>query len=322
MKKFTYLLLLLSAIKPISSYASLNPSDTLNLNRSIYVNSSLTENPYGESTKWFETINYRLGFHGDYVFDRKMISAASQATETGLWNPAYHKDVIKFSLNTNSCHFVLNVRKHFDLFFNLGASKFNLKGTSDLFNLSGTFDNKQVFVNNGTAELETKSGCHKTVGLRYAKHICHTIVGLSFAYNHSKPRIHRIGMNTGSTQFNLEEFKKTYLDYKEWSFGFALSENIGCLSPYLGITCSKAMVDMNKKTFYPSLTMPNPLLGPSPTATAQLTNVSLKLNSLKNRFSFGTTVGCGLYANSLVSVNVEAALINKHSVKASGLIRF
>lgn len=192
----------------------------------------MSGDPCDPCATWCDAISLRVGFYGDYVFDRvlktdvsKMFSmgaaptspnsAADSSTSAERNNPAYGKHMHDAEWFTNAGYIALNIWDRFDIFCTLGATSGYFKGNSSSFNLIGligisgsSLDNKypNASISNGVVELYTDTSFSWSVGARGALWECGcATLGAEFQYAQSKPRVQELNVLSNVAQFTVHK---------------------------------------------------------------------------------------------------------------------
>lgn len=192
----------------------------------------MSGDPCDPCATWCDAISLRVGFYGDYVFDRvlktdvsKMFlmgtaptspsSAVDSNTTAERANPAYGKHMHDAEWFTNAGYIALNIWDRFDVFCTLGATSGYFKGNSSSFNLIGligisgsSLDNKypNANISNGVVELYTDTTFSWSVGARGALWECGcATLGAEFQYAQSKPRVQELNVLSNVAQFTIHK---------------------------------------------------------------------------------------------------------------------
>lgn len=247
MRKLLKSVLVFAALGSASSLQALpvgNPAEP-----SLMIDGILWEgfggDPCDPCTTWCDAVSLRLGYYGDYVFDRVLktdvnkefeMGAAPTTTDTdGLANdpttttprsnPAYGKHFQDAEMFTNAAFMALNIWDRFDVFCTLGATNGYLKGNSASFNLVGLFGTKtqatqfntakivpNVSLSQAVVELYTDTAFAWSVGARAALWECGcATLGASFQYAQSKPKVEELNVLCNAAEFTINK-PKGYVD--------------------------------------------------------------------------------------------------------------
>nr|ADB92449.1 major outer membrane protein [Chlamydia pecorum]ADB92450.1 major outer membrane protein [Chlamydia pecorum] len=196
----------------------------------------MSGDPCDPCATWCDAISLRVGFYGDYVFDRvlktdvpKMFSMGTAPTsannapttsnaKSDRDNPAYGKHMHDAEWFTNAGYIALNIWDRFDIFCSLGATSGYFKGNSASFNLigligiSGTQLQDTMYPNasisNGVVELYTDTTFSWSIGARGALWECGcATLGAEFQYAQSKPRVQELNVLSNAAQFTVHRPK-------------------------------------------------------------------------------------------------------------------
>nr|ANF04022.1 major outer membrane protein [Chlamydia trachomatis] len=241
MKKLLKSVLVFAALSSASSLQALpvgNPAEP-----SLMIDGILWEgfggDPCDPCTTWCDAISMRMGYYGDFVFDRVLktdvnkefemgeaLAGASGNTTSTLsklverTNPAYGKHMQDAEMFTNAACMTLNIWDRFDVFCTLGATSGYLKGNSASFNLVGLFGDgvnatkpaadsiPNVQLNQSVVELYTDTTFAWSVGARAALWECGcATLGASFQYAQSKPKIEELNVLCNAAEFTINKPK-------------------------------------------------------------------------------------------------------------------
>ncbi|MEB2690239.1 porin [Chlamydia suis] len=201
--------------------------------------------PCDPCTTWCDAVSLRLGYYGDYVFDRVLKTDVTKEFEMGeplagatgnttstlstlkaRENPAYGKHFQDAEMFTNAAFMALNIWDRFDVFCTLGATNGYLKGNSAAFNLVGLFGDDEdatqpandsipnVSLSQAVVELYTDTAFAWSVGARAALWECGcATLGASFQYAQSKPKVEELNVLCNAAEFTINK-PKGYVDQK------------------------------------------------------------------------------------------------------------
>lgn len=241
MKRLLKSVLVFAALGSASSLQALpvgNPAEP-----SLMIDGILWEgfggDPCDPCTTWCDAVSLRLGYYGDYVFDRVLktdvakdfemgthytADAGSSTTPETTSNAAYGKHFQDAEMFTNAAFMALNIWDRFDVFCTLGATNGYLKGNSAAFNLVGLFgltgtsvaatDLPNVNLTQAVVELYTDTAFAWSVGARAALWECGcATLGASFQYAQSKPKVEELNVLCNAAEFTINK-PKGYVDQK------------------------------------------------------------------------------------------------------------
>lgn len=252
MKRLLKSVLVFAALGSASSLQALpvgNPAEP-----SLMIDGILWEgfggDPCDPCTTWCDAVSLRLGYYGDYVFDRVLKTDVNQQFEMGAAptagatntaapttltardNPAYGKHFQDAEMFTNAAFMALNIWDRFDVFCTLGATNGYLKGNSAAFNLVGLFGDNgnqatvaatsmpNVSLSQSVIELYTDTAFAWSVGARAALWECGcATLGASFQYAQSKPKVEELNVLCNAAEFTINKPK----GYVDQAFPLAIS---------------------------------------------------------------------------------------------------
>lgn len=237
MKRLLKSVLVFAALGSASSLQALpvgNPAEP-----SLMIDGILWEgfggDPCDPCTTWCDAVSLRLGYYGDYVFDRVLKTdvakefemgaaptdpsgnAAAPTQTTSRPNPAYGKHFQDAEMFTNAAFMALNIWDRFDVFCTLGATNGYLKGNSASFNLVGLFGANEttaagqtalpnVSLSQSVVELYTDTAFAWSVGARAALWECGcATLGASFQYAQSKPKVEELNVLCNAAEFTINK---------------------------------------------------------------------------------------------------------------------
>lgn len=240
MKRLLKSVLVFAALGSASSLQALpvgNPAEP-----SLMIDGILWEgfggDPCDPCTTWCDAVSLRLGYYGDYVFDRVLKTdvnkeftmgenptastgnAADTTTPKPRENSAYGKHFQEAEMFTNAAFMALNIWDRFDVFCTLGATNGYLKGNSAAFNLVGLFGDDEnaaqpigtslpnVALDQSVIELYTDTAFAWSVGARAALWECGcATLGASFQYAQSKPKVEELNVLCNAAEFTINKPK-------------------------------------------------------------------------------------------------------------------
>ncbi|ANH78500.1 porin [Candidatus Chlamydia sanziniae] len=206
--------------------------------------------PCDPCATWCDAISLRIGFYGDYVFDRILKAdvaktfgmgaeptgntATTFVTMTERDNPAYNRRIHDAEWFTNAGYLALNIWDRFDVFCTLGATSGYVKANSRAFNLVGLFgvsgatvgatELPNVSIGNGIIEMYLDTTFSWSVGARGALWECGcATLGAEFQYAQSNPHVQELNVITNVAQFSVHRPK----GYKGADSNFPLPTSAG-----------------------------------------------------------------------------------------------
>lgn len=244
---------------------------------------------------WCDCWSLRLGFYGDYVFDRYM--------EVNQRHNESH--IRQFQLFTNASYLALNFFDTVDLFATLGASKFSISTPATAFYLDG--DNTNLISN-----IDSEWYFSWSLGARMTLWECRGFaLGAEAQYFRSRPNIN---------YFQLEGYAPLYLEnsrtnYREYQLGLGGAYTIylaGCSTfvvPYFGIKWAHADVNMG------DFSIPTEIgISSSP--------VVYELYNLESENKFGVALGTTLVGCKRWSITAEGRFSDELALFINSQIRF
>jgi len=233
--------------------------------------------------------NARVGFYGDYVFER----------HTRLRRNGSHLDLSHTRLNTNAGFLAINLWHRLDLYATFGASHLFIRS-----NTEAAFGNN-IF-------LETNSGFSWSIGGHFSIYRWRNwLLGGEAQYFSACPRINYV-RNEGIIGFlpAINYFNKKVL-YQEWQVGGALAYFIGkkCCDltpiPYIGLKWSGLTANLGGVN--------NPgFLG---------TGIFI-FDRLENQRNLGFAVGVTLVGRCRMSINIEGRFADERAFSINSQFRF
>lgn len=300
--------------------------------------------PCDPCATWCDAISVRLGFYGDYVFDRFFKTSLPEVGgKEDIHNPAYDKKMTKSEVFTNAGYLALNIWDRFDVFGTLGATGLHIAGPSSAFNLEGILSNATAVngvkpftqIGNSCVKLDGKHGFSWSVGVRGSLWECGcATLGGEAQYMGARPNIDTIEVLSNTNPCIIQGDNKK-AKYSEWQVGLGISYRVNLLTPYMGIKWSRANVDFDAAVVEQPVSdvvteLPGGLNTPTwvkpssgaDAAIAPMENVQLTLNKIKSHKSFGFVVGSTLVDADKVSVTVEARFADERAIHVNSQFRF
>lgn len=199
-----------------------NPSDA-----SLLCDGLLWEGHCGDPcdpcVNWCDAFSIRVGFYGDYVFNRHMEIDRNEDDS----------DIEHTEIYTNAGLVVANFWDRLDVFATFGATNFYIDTNASAFN--GT--NQSRFL------IESETDFSWSVGARGTIWECGcTSLGAEFQYFFTRPDIRYV---------NEAAFFSVYPDsiieakYREWQFGVGISHRINIFVPYVAVKWARSQLDFD-----------------------------------------------------------------------------
>jgi len=234
---------------------------------------------------WCDAFSVRIGFYGDYVFQRnlKMQNANSSSS---------YQDIDASTIFTNAGYFALNFWDRLDFFVTLGASDWSLISNTDSFNaigggFEGVFSAPVFSWSVGTRGTIWECGC--------------TAIGAEFQYFQFRAPVQAV--TPGGAYFN--DVAGPSSRYYEWQVGLGISHRIHCFVPYIAVKWSGAKLQMHNLTNTST----------SPAYHSVLTTA-------KTAHLWGYAVGVSLIDCEKAAITGEVRLGDESAAYINGQVRF
>lgn len=228
-------------------------------------------------------LSLRLGFYGDFVFNRRMEIKATKSA------------IRRAEIFTQAGYLALNAFDHIDFFATLGTTNIYLVSPDVAFG---------VINFNVDADLRTETDFSYSVGLRAALWECNCFsIGVETQYFRTRPRINY----THNTGTDVIYAHNRHLEYKEWQIGGALAYRIPIINttttlvPYGGVRWAHAW--FNTGNLF----------------TSFIPETFFNMRTLRN---WGYAVGVTLAGCNRISVTAEARFVNETAFYVNGQLRF
>lgn len=239
---------------------------------------------------WYEGWSVRVGFYGDYVFNRKM--------EVGHYHDAAIEEV---GVTTNAGYVALNFCNRVDIFTTLGATDLCFFSNMNSFPLSN-------YVNEGI-EVLFPSAFSWSIGARAILWELGCFgVGIEGQYFRTSPDFDAIIAGVDS---NYTYSGKQNATYDEWQVGTGISYRFEihnpdiALVPYLGVSWSKASLDMDSFQLG--------IVGSGST---------IVFADLRSQNPWSYSVGATLTFFETIGISVEGRFAGQKALYVNGQIRF
>jgi major outer membrane protein len=177
---------------------------------------------------WCDAVSIRIGFYGDYVFNRHLEVDQS------------HFDAVieDTEIFTNAGYIALNFYDRLDLFTTLGATNLYIETDASGFNASP----------GSRIVIESNTDFSWSLGIRGTIWECGcTMFGAEAQYFYTRPDLTRVTLADASSVYNDHILDAKY---REWQFGIGVSHRIHIFVPYLAVKWSW------EKLFFDSATFP------------------------------------------------------------------
>lgn len=243
---------------------------------------------------WCDTWSFRVGFYGDYVFNRHLEVDQGNTKD---------RDIEKTELYTNAGYLAVNFWDRIDIFGTLGASNIRIDGNVIVF--QGTFT---AAAGGNRFRIESETDFSWSIGGRGTLYECGCFsFGAETQYFFTRPEMKRITYDDQSSvmQSNYSDFAE--MKYQEWQFGLGISYRIWNFVPYLGIKYSWADLDLDRALIAD--------INGNANTTDYFPNAD-------NQFHWGYAVGVSLVDCEKASLTLEARYPDEKAVYVNGQIRF
>ncbi|MCH9626550.1 MAG: Major outer membrane porin [Chlamydiales bacterium] len=237
---------------------------------------------------WFDAWSIRVGFYGDYVFDRKL-----------ELDHAPHKDIEITDMNTNAGYLVLNLCDRVDVFGTLGVTNFHIHSHEQPF---------QPGPNLGTDlyDIYFDQSFSWSVGARGTLFDwgCFS-VGVEGQWFQATPKLQSIdNTRTANHTYPVDTIDTCY---REWQGGLGLSYRF-CTScaafvPYAAVKWSGSKWEMDS-------------------FTTLIAGDNFALRDLRSQNLWGYAVGVTLTLCDMAGVTVEGRFGDEKALYVNGQFRF
>lgn len=235
---------------------------------------------------WWEALNYRMGYYGDFVFDRNL-EVRNDALDSFAHEGA--------SITTNAGYFVLNFCHRVDIFSTLGSTSFHLRQDQILFGAPTSLE----------SEIAFRPAFSWSIGARATLWDCYPIsLGIEGQWFSSSPRPdYFLDYATGDKLY----FDGTNVSYHEWQIGIGLSYRMAtqfpeyAFIPYGGIKYSHVCFNLEE--------LPVP-------------GTALVLTDFESKKHWGASIGLTFTMFSRAAVTVEATFGDEEAFYLNGQLKF
>jgi major outer membrane protein len=285
-KSITMTLLALLSYGAVDALPVGNPSEASLFTQGVWWD-CYTCNTCDPCFSWFDAWSLRVGFYGDYVFNRHM-------------KVARHPDgshIERTELFTNAGYLVLNIRDRLDIFGTLGYTNLWMRTNVSSFSTSS-------FI--GEFEFSPKGSW--SVGGRGTLWECDCFtIGIEGQYFQTNTRVdHFINGSDGSLTYFDDDNRARY---REWQVGLGASYRFAtncptvALVPYAAVKWARSKHDLGKFTFTDAVT-------------------TYSLSNLKSDKLWGFALGASLTLCDTAGVTVEGRFADEKAVYVNGQLRF
>lgn len=264
-----------------------NPGEASLFSKSAFWKSTYF-NPSQSCYTWFDAWSLRVGFYGDYVFNRHL-----EVNES-----ANYSDIDVATLFTNAGYLVLNIHNRLDVFGTLGATQLHMKTDATSFGSTVSRISEWGFATRFSWSAGVRGTLVQCRGLR---------IGVEGQYFQTTPRLDSYTSYDNGTITYFNEGNQTR--YREWQVGLGVSYRFstGCpsfaLIPYVAADWSRAKWDFHDFVF---------------TANGQ----TLTLDNLKSKKYWGYAIGTSFTMCETIGLAVEGRFANEKALSVLGEFRF
>lgn len=289
MKKFVLTVLTVLTCGALQALPVMNPADaSLYTNNFWWGDSCYDPCDPCDPCGWFDWIDLRLGYYGDFVFNRHL-EARTGGSDGG--------DIQRTTINTNAGLIVLNFCDWIDVFGTIGVSNFEIRTENSVFNVLSPVMTKVDF----------SPAMSYSVGLRATIWQCDCFyLGAEAQYFYSDPDLNwYMPYSTGAlTYFNTNRSKT----YQEWQVGIGAAyvfENCANFAfiPYAAIQVAGVNWDVGDTSFV-------------------ISSVTHTLEDLQSKKVVGWTLGMTALLCDLIGVTVEGRWANEKAIHVNGQLSF
>ncbi len=287
MKKFVLTVLTVLTCGALQALPAGNPADASLYTNNFWFGDSSCD-PCDPCGSWCDMFDIRLGFYGDYVFNRHL---HAKNTDT---------DVQTTTLATNAGLIVVNLCDWIDLFGTIGVTSLRVRTTSD------AWQDGVAGLSNVMTEFDFSSEMSYSGGIRATLWNCDCFyVGAEAQYFYT---------NTSANWFldyptgGLTYFNNRNASYQEWqvavgcAYMFVNSSNFAFI-PYANIEVSGVNWSLDQ-------------------AFANRSGFSLNTPSLKADKVVGWSMGMTALLCDLIGVTVEGRWANEKAIHVNGQLSF
>ncbi len=245
---------------------------------------------------WLDAWSLRVGYYGDFVFDRRLEVDAKPNKS----------DIRKTRLFTNAAYFAFNLWDKYDLFATIGQTKFHVESPASAFDftvLGALFNDR--------AEFETETNFSWSAGVRATIWQCGPLgLGGEFQYFHTRPRLNYFEVPSFNT-FYFNHLART--NYREYQVGLGATCKLclaGCDSfvvPYFGAKWSHARFNLDN-----FLIQMSGLVAPG----------SGIMHNLESHHHWGAILGLTLVGCTNWSLTAEARFSDELALHINSQLRF
>jgi major outer membrane protein len=205
MKKYIFTVLAILTSGAVYALPVGNPSETSLLSNG-FIWDGYCDDYCDSCFSWCDALSLRIGFYGDYAFNKKII------------------EYDHFEIYTNATYLALNLCNRIDVFSTLGASSIYAETRATA---------------GERFEIQAKTDFSWSIGARGTIWECGcTAIGAEAQYFYTKPDTARITFET-----NASSYDNFHIKYNEWQIGLGISHRIYNLVPYTAVKWSRSKID-------------------------------------------------------------------------------
>jgi len=283
MKKFWSLFLTLLIPTSVLALPVGNPWDASLLRNGVFWEGHCAE-LCDPNVSWCDAWSLRVGFYGDYVFDRHLKLDTNNTPST----------MHRTEIYTNAVYLAFNMWDRIDLFSTLGTTNINLSTPIGAFG-----SNNDYFL------LETDTDFSWSLGLRATIWECGCFgIGGEIQYFSTRPNINFIRDENSSPQYG---HSGDIVKYREWQIGLGAAYEYYITScstsfvPYFGVKWSRVRMDSGEYHFEGD---------------------DFDIIDLENDWDWGYAVGLTLVGCDKMSVTIEGRFVDERAVHVNTQFRF
>lgn len=237
---------------------------------------------------WWDALSFRVGFYGDYVFERHL---KVDGTAPSLRN---NSKIDHTTIMTNAGYLALNFWNRFDVFATLGGTHISMEAQDSVFFFAPQFSSSGNFI------VESNTAFSWSAGARATLWECGcTALGIEGQYFQTRPNLVR------AESFGLFDVSPdTRFKHAEWQVGLGVSHRIGFFVPYIAAKWSQERMSFGSDVYT------------TPAGSA------FSVPNLKSYKRWGYAVGFSLVGCEKLSVSAEGRFGDERALYVNGQIRF
>jgi major outer membrane protein len=255
-------------------------------------------NPCDPCFSWCDAWNLRIGYMGDFVFNRNLQIHTDDQEGS---------DIDRTSIFTNAGYVAFNICNRVDIFGTLGASKLHIKTDARSWGFTG--------LGSLESELFFSTEFSWSVGGRATLWQCDCFtVGIEGQYFQTEPNFDNFLEYRAGT---LTYFEDASVRYSDWQVGLGISYRLAtscptfAMVPYAAVTWSGARLNFKNFSFVENFGG-NVVFPPS----------TLRFPALDNGKLWGYALGISLTLCDAVGVTVEGRFAAEKALYVNGQFRF